>query len=266
MIVHLTDGEPTDGDPEPYAEAIKSLATEDGELLLFNCHLSTSSASPVVFPVSESMLTDDYAKLLFRISSELPDSLRGPLATGEQGGQLPAGGARDGLQRRRRDDDPTLIQLGTVAGGAVHRARWPTCVDNGPANPQMRRRPSMSSPSTTESAPDAGPDEVRAGPRAGPWADRRAPPVALTVRLKPTVFRQSRGRHAAHRPGGEADVDVDTEPIPPPRPPSGPPTGARTRTQAPPGPPRFEVRSLWTRSGATTKPMGGRLRTTTPPA
>ena len=74
VIVHLTDGEPTDADPEPYAEALKSLATNDGNVLLFNCHLSTSQAAPVVFPVSESMLTDDYAKLLFRMSSELPDS------------------------------------------------------------------------------------------------------------------------------------------------------------------------------------------------
>ncbi|MGO9918153.1 MAG: vWA domain-containing protein, partial [Isosphaeraceae bacterium] len=40
VIIHLSDGEATDGDPEPVAEALKALSTEDGQLLLFNCHVS----------------------------------------------------------------------------------------------------------------------------------------------------------------------------------------------------------------------------------
>ena len=77
VVIHLTDGEPTDGDPQAAADALKALSTEDGELLLFNCHLSESQANPVVFPNSEHILADELAKALFRMSSELPDKLRG---------------------------------------------------------------------------------------------------------------------------------------------------------------------------------------------
>ena len=45
-MVHITDGESQDGNPIPYADALKSLATEDGNVLLFNCHLSMTAADP----------------------------------------------------------------------------------------------------------------------------------------------------------------------------------------------------------------------------
>ena len=102
VVIHLTDGEPTDGDPLPYAEALKSLSTEDGQLLLFNCHISESQANPVVFPNSEQILGDELAKALFRMSSELPDKLRG--AGRVQGRAVRDRGAGDGLQRRRGPD------------------------------------------------------------------------------------------------------------------------------------------------------------------
>ena len=38
-VLHITDGHPTDGDPEPIANKIKSLRTKDGECLLFNLHV-----------------------------------------------------------------------------------------------------------------------------------------------------------------------------------------------------------------------------------
>ena len=47
IVVHITDGESQDGNPIPYADALKSLATEDGNVLLFNCHLSMTAADPV---------------------------------------------------------------------------------------------------------------------------------------------------------------------------------------------------------------------------
>jgi hypothetical protein len=76
MVINLTDGEPTDGDPEPFAEEIKSLATSDGNLLLFNCHLSGRDAQPVFLPATEALLADEYGQALFRMSSALPDKLR----------------------------------------------------------------------------------------------------------------------------------------------------------------------------------------------
>jgi hypothetical protein len=76
MVILLTDGESTDGNPEPLAERLRSLTTEDGNLLLFICHLSASAASPVLFPLGEEDLPDDYGRKLFRMSSELPARIR----------------------------------------------------------------------------------------------------------------------------------------------------------------------------------------------
>jgi hypothetical protein len=42
---------------------------------MFNLHVSTSGANQVEFPSSEFGLPDSYAKLLFRMSSSLPEHL-----------------------------------------------------------------------------------------------------------------------------------------------------------------------------------------------
>jgi len=72
IIIHVTDGMPTDGDPRDLAEAIRSLATNDGNVLMFSLHLSATNNPPVVFPNNAGNLPDDYARLLFEMSSELP--------------------------------------------------------------------------------------------------------------------------------------------------------------------------------------------------
>jgi uncharacterized protein YegL len=77
IVIHITDGEPTDGDPELAAETLRGLATNDGNVLLFNCHLSDRAAPGVLFPQSESELPDDYARMLFRMSSLLPEKCLG---------------------------------------------------------------------------------------------------------------------------------------------------------------------------------------------
>ena len=42
-FIHITDGESTDGDPTSAAEDARKLATIDGNVLLFNVHLSSTS-------------------------------------------------------------------------------------------------------------------------------------------------------------------------------------------------------------------------------
>jgi hypothetical protein len=74
-VLHITDGESTDGDPEELAIRLRQIQTGDGSLLMFNLHVSTSNANSVEFPASEIGLPDAYAKLLFRMSSPLPDHL-----------------------------------------------------------------------------------------------------------------------------------------------------------------------------------------------
>lgn len=89
IVVHITDGESQDGDPIPYAEAIRSLATSDGNVLLLNCHLSATAAEPFMFPSSDEGLPDDLAKVLFKMSSVLPEPFQRHATT--EGMQLPAG-------------------------------------------------------------------------------------------------------------------------------------------------------------------------------
>ena len=74
-ILHITDGESTDGDPEQLASQLQQIQTNDGPILMFNLHISTSGENPVEFPASESFLPDNYAKMLFRMSSLLPEHL-----------------------------------------------------------------------------------------------------------------------------------------------------------------------------------------------
>lgn len=74
-VIHITDGESTDGDPEDLAMHLGKLQTNDGPVLIFNLHVSSSGADPIEFPSSDVGLPDTYAKLLFRMSSLLPDHL-----------------------------------------------------------------------------------------------------------------------------------------------------------------------------------------------
>lgn len=74
-VLHVTDGESTDGDPEQLAAQLRQIQTTDGTVLMFNLHVSTSGAKPVEFPASEIGLPDSYAELLFRMSSLLPEHL-----------------------------------------------------------------------------------------------------------------------------------------------------------------------------------------------
>src|SRR5262249_42899384 len=54
IVIHLTDGESQDGDPEPASQALRLQETTEGNLLLFNCHLSDSKEDGVLFPTDES--------------------------------------------------------------------------------------------------------------------------------------------------------------------------------------------------------------------
>jgi len=111
IVIHITDGEPTDGDPEPAAETLRCLATSDGSVLLFNCHLSDKSAPGVLFPDSEGQLPDDYARMLFRMSSLLPDNC---LAVAQAKGYDVYPGARGMVFNGDGTAMIQLVHIGTV--------------------------------------------------------------------------------------------------------------------------------------------------------
>jgi hypothetical protein len=75
MVVNITDGAATDGDPEQPASSLRSLASTDGNVLLLNAHLSSKEMRAIEYPDREEGLPDKYAQLLFRMSSLLPPKL-----------------------------------------------------------------------------------------------------------------------------------------------------------------------------------------------
>ncbi len=77
IVINITDGEATDGDPSSAADSIRKLKSDDGEVLLFNVHLSSQRVAPIEFPDNEAGLPDQFAQLLFRMSSPLPSYMRG---------------------------------------------------------------------------------------------------------------------------------------------------------------------------------------------
>src|SRR3954464_2419049 len=71
LVINLTDGKPTDANPLDAAVALKAIKSTDGNVLMFNAHLSSSPTPAICFPSDENVLADKYAKLLFRMSSIL---------------------------------------------------------------------------------------------------------------------------------------------------------------------------------------------------
>jgi hypothetical protein len=76
IVINITDGEWTGDDPTSAAESIKALVTNDGNVLVFNIHISTNQAAPIEYPDDESRLGDQYAKFLFKLSSILPSYMQ----------------------------------------------------------------------------------------------------------------------------------------------------------------------------------------------
>lgn len=76
IVLNITDGSSSDGDPSAAAAGLHSLASADGNVLLFNLHLSSDDTDPIVFPNEEVELPDDHARRLFAMSSPLPERMR----------------------------------------------------------------------------------------------------------------------------------------------------------------------------------------------
>jgi hypothetical protein len=92
IVIHITDGEATDGDPTDRIKNLTSMSSTDGNVMLFNIHLSANpNASPISFPDSADDLPDDYSRMLFETSSPLTPTMR---ALAKEHGFSPAESAR----------------------------------------------------------------------------------------------------------------------------------------------------------------------------
>ena len=76
IVINITDGESTDGDPSADAASLRALETQDGNALVFNCHISGAHGASVLFADAAEGLPDEFAKLLFSMSSQLPEPIR----------------------------------------------------------------------------------------------------------------------------------------------------------------------------------------------
>ena len=93
VVIQITDGESTDGEPTNAMQAIKDLNSQDGNILLFNVHISSDpNATPIAFPDSSSQLPNAPAKTLFEGSSVLTPFMRS--AANSQHGLSLSDGAR----------------------------------------------------------------------------------------------------------------------------------------------------------------------------
>ncbi len=76
VVINISDGAATDGDPLEVAQDIMSLSTSDGNVLVWNCHLSSvKDEKPLTFPSDTGILpaNDKFANQLFEMSSVLPE-------------------------------------------------------------------------------------------------------------------------------------------------------------------------------------------------
>lgn len=114
ILFNITDGDATDGNPLAAMQAIRSLGTQDGPCLLFNCLLG--DGSPVLWPGQAHEVPDGNARILFDGSSELPDRMRHRAAVHHHLDLSP--GAKGVLLNAALVDLIRLLDIGTpVPGG-----------------------------------------------------------------------------------------------------------------------------------------------------
>lgn len=79
VVINITDGASTDGDPTEVVRELQQVWTRDGYALLFNCHITHLPLPSAQFPDQMDQVPVDpeqLAPLLFALSSEIPESAR----------------------------------------------------------------------------------------------------------------------------------------------------------------------------------------------
>jgi hypothetical protein len=71
IVINITDGEATDGDLVAEAGKLTAVGSDDGSVLLFNIHLSSTAGPSIELPTNAKKLPDEHAKQLFEASSTL---------------------------------------------------------------------------------------------------------------------------------------------------------------------------------------------------
>jgi hypothetical protein len=111
VVIHITDGESTDGDPSSFADAVRELQTEDGNVILLSLHLSSRRAPTIHFPSNADNLPDEYSRLLFQMSSVLPEYMKNEAARDYTVGDS----ARGFVFNAGIEDVISFLEIGTKA-------------------------------------------------------------------------------------------------------------------------------------------------------
>jgi hypothetical protein len=111
IVINISDGAATDGDPRVWSSRLQSLSTRDGNVLVFNVNLSALGTNPLYFPVNSNALGDEYARTLFDMSSPLPEFM---CKLADQQGLPVASGARGFVFNADMVAVITFLQIGTA--------------------------------------------------------------------------------------------------------------------------------------------------------
>jgi len=77
IVINLTDGAYTDASPAPVVSELMQMGTSDGNVLVFNCHISKQGGGTTSFPNDgQAAGLEGLARELHEMSSPLPDLLR----------------------------------------------------------------------------------------------------------------------------------------------------------------------------------------------
>lgn len=115
VVINLSDGAATDGDPLDIAKEILNMSTSDGNVLMWNCHLSeVKDSKPLTFPADPSVLpsNDKFALQLFEMSSALPE---GFLNLAKERSLEVESGSRGYVFNAGLDELMELLDIGTRA-------------------------------------------------------------------------------------------------------------------------------------------------------
>jgi hypothetical protein len=113
IVIHVTDGLSSDGDPIEIADGLRRLTTDDGAVLLYNCHITDQQATAVRWPAAiEQLVPKRSAHTLFEMSSELPPRAREQLS--RRSGEELAPTARGYIYNANPAALRSMFEFGTV--------------------------------------------------------------------------------------------------------------------------------------------------------
>jgi uncharacterized protein YegL len=112
VVINITDGEPNNvAKAEASARNLLSLRTSDGTVLLLNAHIADSAGQEITLPNNEDGLPNEYARLLFRISSVLPEPM---VNAAKNAGFAPDPGARGFVMNAGAETLTKLLVFGSA--------------------------------------------------------------------------------------------------------------------------------------------------------